>query len=58
MHELALDDPYVMAGVPLAGSNLWPESLEGFRETITSYNDVLVSLSSGPIVHRMLKRAE
>jgi len=46
MHELAPDDPDVMAGAPLAGLNQWPESLEGFRETITSYNDALVLLST------------
>ena len=44
MHELAPDDPDVVAGAPLAGSNQWPESLEGFREAITSYNDALVVL--------------
>ena len=44
MHELAVDDPDVVGGAPLAGSNQWPGSLEGFRETITSYNDALVLL--------------
>lgn len=46
MHELEPDDPDVVAGAPLAGPNQWPESLEGFRATVTSYNDALVALSS------------
>lgn len=45
MHELADDDPDVIAGVPYAGPNQWPESLPDFRSAITAYNDAMVGLA-------------
>ncbi|MEZ4664131.1 MAG: 2-oxoglutarate and iron-dependent oxygenase domain-containing protein [Caldilineaceae bacterium] len=45
MHELAPDDPDVLAGAPLAGPNPWPESLPEFRRAVTAYNDALVGLA-------------
>jgi len=44
MHELAADDPDVLAGVPYAGPNQWPERLPHFRAAVTAYNDALVDL--------------
>ena len=45
MHELAADDPDVLAGAPLAGPNPWPENLPAFRRAVTAYNDALVGLA-------------
>jgi isopenicillin N synthase-like dioxygenase len=45
MHELAEDDPDVLAGTPLAGPNQWPENLAGFREAVTAYNNALAGLA-------------
>lgn len=44
MHELAADDPDVLAGVPYAGPNQWPSTLPHFRTVVTAYNDALVGL--------------
>jgi isopenicillin N synthase-like dioxygenase len=44
MHELAPDDPRVLAGEPLQGLNQWLD-LPGFRETILAYNDALEALA-------------
>ena len=45
MHELAPDDPELLAGRPLQGANLWPQDLPGFREAVTAYNDALCGLT-------------
>lgn len=37
MHELAADDPDVLAGKPLQGPNQWPDWLPGFRPAIERY---------------------
>jgi isopenicillin N synthase-like dioxygenase len=44
MHELAPDDPAVLAGLPLQGVNQWPD-LPGFRDTILAYNGALEALA-------------
>lgn len=44
IHELAPDDPAVLAGEPLAGPNQWPADLPGFQATVMAYNDRLVAL--------------
>ncbi|MEM7030204.1 MAG: 2-oxoglutarate and iron-dependent oxygenase domain-containing protein [Chloroflexota bacterium] len=45
MHELAADDPDVLAGLPLAGPNQWPSPLPDFKTTVMAYNDALVKLA-------------
>lgn len=45
MHELAEDDPDVLAGAPLAGSNQWPPSLPEFRPAVRAYNAAMVGLA-------------
>ena len=45
LHELAKDDPDVLAGVPLAGPNQWPEELPDFRVAIRAYEDAMRVLS-------------
>ncbi|MDH3692825.1 MAG: isopenicillin N synthase family oxygenase [Gammaproteobacteria bacterium] len=45
MHELADDDPDVLAAKPLAGPNQWPDKVPGFREAVTRYNDTLEQLA-------------
>lgn len=42
--ELEPDDPRVTAGVPLHGANLFPEGIEGFRETVLTYMGELTCL--------------
>jgi isopenicillin N synthase-like dioxygenase len=37
MHELAADDPDLLAGRPLQGPNQWPDWLPGFKPTIQEY---------------------
>ncbi|MCW5771499.1 MAG: isopenicillin N synthase family oxygenase, partial [Rhodospirillaceae bacterium] len=37
MHELADDDPDLVAGRPLQGPNRWPDWMPGFKETIQTY---------------------
>lgn len=37
MHELADDDPDLLAGKPLQGPNQWPTWVPGFRERIQSF---------------------
>ena len=44
MHELAPDDPDLLAGRPLQGPNHWPEHLPGFRAAVVAYNDALAAL--------------
>ena len=45
MHELAADDPDLLAGVPYAGPNQWPATLPTFRPTVIAYNNALVGLA-------------
>lgn len=44
MHELAADDPDLVAGKPLQGPNQWPEGLPGFRQAVLAYNDAMEGL--------------
>lgn len=44
MHELAEDDPDVLAARPLQGPNQWPD-LPGFRAAILAYNAALEALA-------------
>ncbi|RMX04919.1 isopenicillin N synthase family oxygenase [Corticibacter populi] len=37
MHELAADDPALLAGEPIQGPNQWPQWLPGFRPAIEAY---------------------
>ncbi len=37
MHELAPDDPDLLAGKPMQGPNQWPDWIAGFRGEIESY---------------------
>ena len=37
MHELAPDDPDLLAGKPLQGPNQWPAELPGFRDAVLGY---------------------
>jgi len=41
MHELAPDDPDLLAGKPLQGPNQWPDWLPGFRPAVTAYTDAI-----------------
>src|SRR5215813_6264677 len=45
MHELAPDDPDLLAGRPLQGPNQWPAWLPGFRPAISTYIAALDELS-------------
>jgi isopenicillin N synthase-like dioxygenase len=47
MHELAADDPEVLAGKPLQGPNQWPDPqrVPDFRRVIQHYNATLQALS-------------
>jgi isopenicillin N synthase-like dioxygenase len=45
LHELAPDDPDVLAGAPLAGPNQWPASLPAFRPAVLAYHDALAALA-------------
>jgi len=45
MPELPADDPDVLAGKPLHGENLWPESVPGFRRTVLDYMDAMAALA-------------
>lgn len=42
--ELPVDDPRVVAGLPLHGSNLFPANLPGFRDTALATMDALTAL--------------
>jgi isopenicillin N synthase-like dioxygenase len=44
MHELAPDDPALLAGEPLQGPNQWPD-IAGFRDTVLAYNAALGGLA-------------
>lgn len=45
MHELAPDDPDVLAGAPLAGPNQWPASLPGFAQAVQAYERAMAGLA-------------
>jgi isopenicillin N synthase-like dioxygenase len=45
MHELAADDPDLLAGKPLQGPNQWPSELPEFKAAVLAYNDALEQLS-------------
>lgn len=45
MHELAPDDPNVLARKPLQGPNQWPSWMPGFRATILDYMDAMEALA-------------
>lgn len=45
MHELAPDDPDLLAGKPLQGPNQWPDELPGFKPAVLAYNDALEALA-------------
>lgn len=42
--DLPADHPYVRAGVPHQGANLWPADLPGFRAQTTAYQDEMIRL--------------
>ena len=46
MREAGPEDPDVEAGAYLAGPNLWPEALPGFREAAARYDSALGDLGS------------
>ncbi len=43
--ELPPNDPDVLAGKPLHGSNLWPDNLPGFRETVLDYHTTMTGFA-------------
>jgi isopenicillin N synthase-like dioxygenase len=45
LHELADDDPDLLAGKPLQGPNRWPEDLPGFKADILAYVDSVDALA-------------
>ncbi len=45
MHELAGDDPALLAGRPLQGPNPWPDNLPGFKEVLLGYDAALSRLA-------------
>ncbi len=42
--DLAPDDPRVLANEPFRGTNVWPESLPGFRPVMQAYFDAVLGL--------------
>ncbi len=46
MHELAPDDPDLLAGKPLQGPNQWPAALPEFKPTVLAYHDALGAVSA------------
>ncbi len=44
MHELAPDDPALIAGRPLQGPNQWPDEVPALRSTALAYMDALSAL--------------
>jgi isopenicillin N synthase-like dioxygenase len=50
MHELAPDDPDLLAGKPMQGPNQWPDWMPGFRPVIEAYI-AEVDLVARRIVH-------
>lgn len=55
-HDLAPDDPDVLAGKPFRGVNRWPEGLPSFRPALVGYLTALEGLAKGmlPIFARAL----
>ena len=45
MREAGGNDPDVMAGAYLAGPNRWPSALQGFQETLASYDAAMCALA-------------
>ena len=45
MHDLADDDPDVVAGVDLTSPNQWPSSLPSFKETALGYVNAMNELA-------------
>jgi isopenicillin N synthase-like dioxygenase len=45
MHELAPDDPDVLAGAFLAGPNQWPAELPGFQSAVRAYEAAAAGLA-------------
>jgi isopenicillin N synthase-like dioxygenase len=45
MHELAPDDPDVLAGAFLAGPNQWPAALPGFQPAVRAYEAAAAGLA-------------
>jgi isopenicillin N synthase-like dioxygenase len=50
MHELAPDDPDLLAQKPLQGPNQWPSELPDFKATVLAYNAAL-----GAIANRLIR---
>ncbi len=46
MHDLAPDDPDLLAGKPLQGPNQWPTALPAFKPTVLAYDAALRAVSS------------
>ena len=46
MHELAPDDPDLLAGKPLQGPNQWPVALPAFKATVLAYDAALRAVSA------------
>jgi isopenicillin N synthase-like dioxygenase len=44
--DLPPSHPFVKAGIPLYGANQWPDSLPGFRETVSGYYDRMLQLKN------------
>jgi isopenicillin N synthase-like dioxygenase len=44
--DLPPDDPAILAGTPLYGTNQWPENLPGFRETVMEYYDTMTGFAA------------
>ena len=42
---LPSDDPDVLAGVPFHAANVWPENIDGFRETMEHYHGQVLLLA-------------
>jgi isopenicillin N synthase-like dioxygenase len=55
-HDLAPDDPEVVAGKPFRGLNRWPPDMPEFRRTMVAYLTALETLAKGmlPIFARAL----
>ncbi len=45
MHDVAPDDPRLLAGEPLQGLNQWPAELPGFRARVLAYDAALEKLA-------------
>jgi len=45
MHEVAPDDPDLLAGTPLQGENQWPVELPDFKPRVLAYNAALEAVA-------------